>query len=210
MFQHLRQIPQLWHALATRTVSAPSWLRVLQLDQNSAIMTLVSFDLRARRRIVDKPDKQVIRQKIIGILLRHARLRAGRSQTELAAALHVSRYRYAQYERGQRDLSLPELELVAELCGVPLDYFFDEQAVVEDEGRDMRRLMASRIQHKIVGTLLRQGRQQANKSQKECASLLGISPRRFSQYESGKRPIPLSELETLAPYLGVSPSYFSS
>ena len=67
---------------------------------------------------MDKPDLQVIRQKLIGILLRHARLRAGRSQTELAAALRVSRYRYAQYERGERDLSLPELELVADLCGV--------------------------------------------------------------------------------------------
>ena len=157
---------------------------------------------------MDKPDKQVIRQKIIGILLRHARLRAGRSQTELAAALRVSRYRYAQYERGQRDLSLPELELVAELCGVPIDYFFDDQTAVEDEGTDTRQLMASRIQRKIVGTLLRQARQQANKLQRECASVLGIPPRRFSQYESGKRAISPSELETLAPYLDVPPSYF--
>lgn len=158
---------------------------------------------------MDKPGLQVIRQKIIGVLLRHARLRAGRSQAELAAALRVSRYRYAQYERGERDLSLPELELVAELCGVPLDYFFDEQTAVEDEGLDTRRLMAARIQHKIVGILLRQARRHAGKSQKECAAMLGIPPRRVSQYESGKRAIRPSELEALASYLDVDPSYFA-
>jgi len=159
---------------------------------------------------VDKPDKQVVRQKIIGILLRHARLRAGRGQAELAAALRVSRYRYAQYERGQRDLSLPELELVAELCAVPLDYFFDEQAAVEDEGRDTQRVMASRIQRKIASTLLRQARKRAGKSQKECAALLGISPKRISQYETGKRAIPPSELEALSSFLDVRPSYFGT
>lgn len=157
---------------------------------------------------MDKPGLQVIRQKLIGILLRHARLGAGRSQTELAAALRVSRYRYAQYERGERDLSLPELELVANLCGVPLDYFFDEQTAVEDEGLDTRRLMAARIQHKIVGILLRQARRHAGRSQKECAAVLGIPPRRVSQYESGKRTIPPSKLEALASYLDVEPGYF--
>jgi len=158
---------------------------------------------------VDTPGLQVIRQKIIGILLRHARLRAGRSQTELAAALRVSRYRYAQYERGERDLSLPELELVAELCGVPLDYFFDKQTAVEDEGLDTRRLMADRMQRKIVGILLSQARRRAGKSQKECAALLSIPPRRVSQYESGKQAIPPFELEALASYLDVESSYFT-
>ncbi len=74
---------------------------------------------------MSQPDKQVLRQKIMGALLSHARVRAGRSQADLAAALHVSRQRYAAYEHGQQDLSLAELEAVAQLCGVPLGYFFD-------------------------------------------------------------------------------------
>jgi len=158
---------------------------------------------------VGEPEKQVIRQKIMGVLLRHARLRAGRSQAELAAALRISRYRYGQYERGQRDISLPELELVADLCGVPLGYFFDDRATVEDEGTDKPSLVALCIQRKIVGTLLRQARRQAGKSQKECAALLGISARRVSLYERGERDMPSSELEALAPYLNVQPSYFA-
>jgi transcriptional regulator with XRE-family HTH domain len=156
-----------------------------------------------------EPDRQAIRRKIMGALLRHARLTAGRSQAELAASLHVSRYRYAQYEQGQRDLSLPELEVVAQLCGVPLGYFFDDEAAVEDESMDILHLDKPRIQRKIVGALLRQARQKAGKSQKECADLLSISTRRISQYEYGKRDILPSELEVLAPYLDIQMSQFT-
>jgi len=158
---------------------------------------------------VGKPDKQAIRRKIMGTLLRHARLTAGRSQAELAASLHVTRYRYAQYEQGQRDLSLPELEVVAGLCGVPLGYFFDDEAAVEDESIDIVHLDKPRIRRKIVGALLRQARKQAGKSQKECADLLDIPPRRIAEYEYGKRDIPASELEVLASYLSVEMSYFT-
>ena len=156
-----------------------------------------------------EPDKQAIRRKIMGALLRHARVTAGRSQAELAASLHVSRYRYAQYERGQRDLSLPELEVVAELCGMPLGYFFDDGAAVEDESIDILHVDKPRIRRKIVGALLRQARKRAGKSQGECADVLGIPARRISEYEYGKRDIPSSELGPLAPYLGVPLSYFT-
>lgn len=156
-----------------------------------------------------KPDKRAVRCKIVGALLRHARLTAGRSQAQLATSLHVSRYRYAQYEQGERDLSLPELELIAQLCGVPLGYFFDDEAAVEDDTINIIRLDKPRVQRKMVGTLLRQARTQAGKSQKECATLLGIPRRHMSQYEYGERDIPSSELQALAHHLGVQMSYFT-
>jgi transcriptional regulator with XRE-family HTH domain len=158
---------------------------------------------------VGEPDKEAIRRKVLGVLLRHVRVRSGRSQTELAAALHVSRNRYAQYESGQRDLSLPELELVAELCGVPLSYFFDDKATVQDEGGEPACQVTLRLQRKILGTLLRQTRLQAGKLPKDCAAALGISTRLFAQYEDGEREIPSGQLETLAAFLGVPASYFA-
>ena len=181
----------------------------LQPSQNGDIMRAASFHLQYEESLVGEPEKQSIRQKITGVLVRHARLRAGRSQAELAAALHVSRQRYAEYEQGRRDVLLPELETVAELCGVPLGYFFDDQATVEDEGMDISNQITPRLQRKIVGTLLRQARQQTGRSQKECADLLGISARRMSQYENGEKDIPPSELEALVPHLGVQMSYFT-
>jgi transcriptional regulator with XRE-family HTH domain len=155
------------------------------------------------------PDKQVIRLKIMGTLLRHARLSAGRSQAELAAALHVSRHHYAQYEHGKREISLPELQHVAELCGVPLGYFFDDEAEVEEETLEITHEVAPRIKRKILGSLLRQARQLAGKSQKECAELLGASIGLISQYEQGEKEISTAEIELLAPHLDVEPSYFT-
>ncbi len=154
-------------------------------------------------------DSQAIRRKIMGTLLRHARVTAGRSQAELAAALHISRYRYAQYEHGEREISLPELELVADLCGVPLGYFFDDGIEVEDATLEISREVAPRIERKLQGVLLRQARELAGKTQKECAAVLGISTRQVSQYESGEKEIPTAELQVLAPHLGVEVSYFA-
>jgi transcriptional regulator with XRE-family HTH domain len=148
-------------------------------------------------------DKDSLRRKMMGVLLRHVRLRSGRSQAELAAALHVSRHRFAQYELGQNEITLPELEIVAEQCGVPLGFFFDDQAKVEDDGCELPALVLARLERKMVGLRVREARQRADKSQKECASALNVSARTFAQYEYGEREISQAELEALAACLGV-------
>lgn len=149
-------------------------------------------------------ERQAIHRKITGLLLRHARVRSGRNQADLADALHVSRRRYTQYELGQSDITLPELEQIASLCGVPLSFFFDEQSAVQDEGAELACQTAPRLQRKIVGAQLRQARQRAGKSIKECAEVLGVTTRLLCQYEKGEKDIPPQELEALASYLGVS------
>lgn len=158
---------------------------------------------------MSRPDESLIRHKIMGLLLRHARQKAGRSQAELATLLHIPVSRYAQYEHGQRELALTELEVVAELCDVPLGFFFDDEALVEDEGVGLPHVTSQRIQQKMAGTLLRQARQCAGKSQKEVAEALGIPARHISEYESGDRAVPGSELRAMASYLGVAPGYFA-
>lgn len=159
---------------------------------------------------MEKPQEQMVRQRILGILLHHARQRAGRSQAELAASLHISTSRYAQYEHGQREPMLSELEVVAELCEVPLGFFFDDEASVEDEGTGLPQVAAQRIRQKIVGAQVYQARRCAGKSQKDIAQALGIPPRHISEYESGERAIPPSELTALASYLNVDPGQFLS
>lgn len=149
------------------------------------------------------PDKDSIQRKMMGVLLRHVRLRSGRSQAELAAALHVSRHRYVQYELGQNEITLPELEVVAGQCGVPLGFFFDDQAAVEDDGCELPAIALARLQRKVVGIRVREARHCAAKSQKECAAALHVSARTFAQYEYGEREMPQTELEALASYLGV-------
>lgn len=50
-------------------------------------------------------------------------------------------------------------------------------------------------------------RQDADKGQKEIAVLLGIDQRTYSNYETGKREIPVHHLITLADFYKVSIDY---
>ena len=51
---------------------------------------------------------------------------------------------------------------------------------------------------------LRDLREDADKAQKEIAAVLGIDQRTYSNYETGKREIPIHHLITLANFYGVS------
>ncbi len=155
-------------------------------------------------------ETRAIRRKIIGVLLRQARLEAGKSLKECAAFLGISSSTLSAYEHGRREISLPELELLAYLLKVPLEYFLD----VEPENPDRPSETISSgadlllVRQRIVGALLRQARQDAGISQKELAQVIGCSPGRIAQYEYGQRPIPILELEAIANFLGLSLSYF--
>ena len=51
---------------------------------------------------------------------------------------------------------------------------------------------------------LRDLREDADKAQKEIAAVLGIDQRTYSNYETGKREIPVHHLITLANFYGLS------
>lgn len=50
-------------------------------------------------------------------------------------------------------------------------------------------------------------REDSDKYQKDIANLLGISQQYYSEYESGKRTIPIQHLITLAKYYNTSIDY---
>jgi transcriptional regulator with XRE-family HTH domain len=64
------------------------------------------------------------------------------------------------------------------------------------------------LRNRIVGVLLRNARERAEKTKRECAEALGVSTATFTAYEEGRKSISLPELEVLA-YLTETPtSYF--
>jgi transcriptional regulator with XRE-family HTH domain len=67
-----------------------------------------------------------LRRRIIGVLLRQARIETGRSQEELAELLDCPPTRIANYELGDADVPLLELEIMARFLGVPMSYFLDQ------------------------------------------------------------------------------------
>lgn len=146
---------------------------------------------------MDAPQAIAIRSKIIGVLVRRARLRAGKSQKDCAEFLGCSSFVFRQYEQGEKGLSLPELEALAFLFDVPPESLWDDSHSLP-EGKAEGALPMDQLlllRRKILAVQFRQCRTAASLTQREVAELLGCSPSMVSQYERGRRDIPLAELE---------------
>jgi transcriptional regulator with XRE-family HTH domain len=152
-------------------------------------------------------QKTVIQRKILGVKIRHARVKSGLSLKEVGEAVGMSAGLMSDVEFGRRDVSLPHLEVMSLLFNVPVVYFLSD-IPIEEADRDFPTLQALTIRQRIIGVLLRQARTEAGRSQDELAKVLNVPASRISSYELGKTEIPLQELEVLADYLNVSMSYF--
>lgn len=76
----------------------------------------------------DGPDFQAIlslRQRMIGALLRQARLEADLEQEDVARMLDCSPHYVADYEQGEQPVSVAELELLAEHLDLSLEHFLN-------------------------------------------------------------------------------------
>ena len=153
-------------------------------------------------------NRLTFRDRIIGVLLRDARQRAGRTKAECADALGVSTDTIEGYEEGRTPISLPELEVLGYVLDTPVHRFWEREPKLESEAvhQDFQTLLG--LRHRIVGVLLRQARLEADMTQEELAEVLDRSPSRVSEYEHGTEPIPVSELERLADHLALPVEHF--
>ncbi len=149
-----------------------------------------------------------IRRKIIAVLLQGARLKSGKSKKDCAAALGITAGVYTAYEDGRRDLSLPELELLANYLNVPIGGFFDNTDRLVEEESPVPRDQVIELRQRIIGALMRKARTDKNVSQKDLAEHIGISPHRITEYEFGQKPIPIAQLQEMAEVLDVPMGYF--
>jgi transcriptional regulator with XRE-family HTH domain len=154
------------------------------------------------------PETIAIRRRIISVLLQGARLKTGKSKKECADAIGAPTGAYAAYEAGRRDISLPELEVLAHYLKLPISDFFENQDRVVNEEPEVNRSQVMVLRQRIIGALLRKARTDKGKSAKDLAELLGLPPRRIAQYELGQRPIPLAQLQEMADALQMSMRYF--
>jgi transcriptional regulator with XRE-family HTH domain len=149
-------------------------------------------------------EAERVRQKITGVLLRQARTDAGKTLKDCGNVLGLSSGAVSAVEHGRRSISLPEIELLAYYFGVPLERLLYPDAKPERKPVDelpSDELLA--LRHRIIGTMLRRTRLDQNVSEAVLARQAGISKKRLTQYEMGEKPIPLTELETLAEALEI-------
>ncbi len=157
-------------------------------------------------------DQEVseLRNRILGIMVRSVRDQARASKQECAAVLGVTVNRFTSYEDGTRAMSLPELELLARYLEVPLDTFRASDSLnetVRDATLPDPELFLP-LRHRIVGARLRQLRHEKDFTQANVAKLLGCSASTISDYEYGRRAVPVADLETISRGLGVTLEYF--
>ncbi len=146
------------------------------------------------------------RAKILGLLIRDARLHAGRSPQDCARLLNIEVDDYLQAEQGDIALSLPHLEVLAMFLEVPLSHFWGTETLTQPRRTDYADLLT--LRRKVVGGLLKQARVEARRSHEELAAELKTDVAVIQAYEQGTAPIPLFALERLGKYLGVSLDFF--
>lgn len=152
-----------------------------------------------------------LRNRILGILIQNARDQARASRRECAAVLGVSAAKYAGFEDGTKAISMPELELLSRFLGVPRSAFESADSLnasAKETSLPSPELFLP-LRHRIVGARLRQARQEAGRTQQDLAELLGCSPSVVADYEYGRRPLPVADLEIAARALNVPLDYFT-
>lgn len=153
---------------------------------------------------MDKQETaQDLRAKILGVLIRNARLVTGKELDDCAKWIHVTKAEMEAYELGEESLSLPELEVIAHFFEIPLDHFWGRELLsdhlLETKENDIANLL--QIRTKIIGTLIRMGRLDTGYSLDEMADQVGITVQQLNSCEAGEIAIPLPVLETIASIL---------
>jgi len=153
-----------------------------------------------------RPIAITLRAKKLGVLLKSARITAGKSIEDCAQVISLSKEGFEAFECGDASPSLPELEALAFFLQIPLEFFWgSDVALAEKSGAhrfDSDRLIG--IRQRIIGAQVRQARFDAGISLESLAERSGLDIDRLTMYEIGGEPIPLPELESVANVLNRS------
>jgi transcriptional regulator with XRE-family HTH domain len=158
---------------------------------------------------VDFAESYRIRGKMVGVLMRDARVNAVRNADECARLLKISVQEYESWEYGDSVPSLPQLELLAYYLGVPVSHFWGAETLesAQEKHIDAQSEYLA-LRNRMVGALLRQARQTANLSLEELSLMSGLPVEQINTYELGELPLPMHELTVLANAVKKNVSYF--
>ncbi len=144
----------------------------------------------------------LLRNKVTGALLRQARNISGKSLKEMAALIGTNPGRLSAYERGMRDISIPELELFCYQLNIPIRQFLGEDTRTKTTKSDIDPNVMISLRRRMIGAHLKTHRMEANYSIRRLSRETQIPASRITAYERGNRSIPIPDLETLAEKLG--------
>ncbi len=183
-------------------------------------MSFEDFAAKMKARKQDGADEEAnapfdfgesyrLRGKMLGVLLRDARLGAARTIDDCARLLRVTPQLVEAWEYGDAVPSLPQLELLAYYLDVPVSHFWGLETLKssrsEQEGKQPEFIA---LRNRMIGALLRQAREEAGVTVESLAETTGIAAETITAYEVGDAPIPMHELSVLASGVNKNVSYF--
>jgi transcriptional regulator with XRE-family HTH domain len=150
-----------------------------------------------------------VRARMVGVLLRDARVAAGRSLDDCGRLLRVPAAQIEQWELGDETPSLPQLELLAYYLDVPVSHFWGT-TTREQSAHDFARAQGEylALRDRMVGVMLRQARENAGLTAEELSARADVPADLIAQYELGELAVPLHELTVLANALHKNLTYF--
>jgi transcriptional regulator with XRE-family HTH domain len=165
--------------------------------------------LPPEQKPIDLDELYTLRGRMLGVLIRDARLAMGYTIEEIAAHLNLPDATILAWEFGQAVPSLPQLELVAYLLQVPVSHFWGSETFMEQYGnRQIDSQEYSLLRDRMIGAQIRAGRLAKNLSTEQLAQQLGISTDFLEAYEFGTLPVPMPVLVSIATVLDVNINNF--
>lgn len=150
-----------------------------------------------------------LRGKMLGVLLRDARLGAVRTVDDCARLLRVAPQQIEAWEYGDSVPSLPQLELLASFLDVPISHFWGMETLGEDRSTKVdAQTQYMALRDRMVGALLRKAREELQIDLAEVAERSGLSVGLLNAYELGEQSIPMHQLSVLSNIVKKNMNYF--
>jgi transcriptional regulator with XRE-family HTH domain len=157
----------------------------------------------------DFQESYRIRAKMLGVLLRDARVSVARSIEDCARLLNIPVATMTAWEFGEAVPTLPQLELLAYYLDVPVSHFWGlETAKTTRAGKERTQPDYISLRTRMIGALLRQARDEAQLTPSAVAEAVGISVAQLQQYELGEASPPMHVLSMLSSALNKNVDYF--
>jgi transcriptional regulator with XRE-family HTH domain len=174
--------------------------------------------MKQAKKANDAPDEPTeydfnesyrIRGKMLGVLIRDARMNAARTIDDCARLLNVQPELIEAWEYGDAVPDLPQLELLAYYLDVPVSHFWSLNTM--DKGRENTpsgQVQYVQLRQRMIGALLKQAREDAELSLDDIAESSNIPVEILQQYEMGEIGIPMHEMSMLSHLVKRNMSYF--
>jgi transcriptional regulator with XRE-family HTH domain len=181
---------------------------MMSINDSSAKLESITSSPTINENSTNPDASHQLRGKILGVLIRDARIAASRTIHDCAQRLHITPETFEAWEYGDEAPSLPHLELLAYYLNIPVSHFWSEtlrsQAAqntsIEDEYIALR--------NRMIGALLRSARKSHNISIEDLSATTKINAQLIRQYEYGELATPMNQLTVIAEALNQPVDYF--